>query len=119
MELTYATILINHCIGETLRSIGDEDPEKLTAYRTQLPQALHDVAMALFPGDDADCCEIDLDTVRLLVTVQETVCSTVYSLRLCHKGVVWRGELGSPPLIQKVIWIHYDFQIGFKLEFIF
>ena len=58
-------------------------------------------------------------TVRLLVTVQETVCSTVYSLRLCHKGVVWRGELGSPPLIQKVIWIHYDFQIGFKLEFIF
>ena len=60
-----------------------------------------------------------LDTVRLLVTVQETVCSTVYSLRLCHKGVVWRGELGSPPLIQKVIWIHYDFQIGFKLEFIF
>ena len=60
-----------------------------------------------------------LDTVRLLVTVQETVCSTVYSLRLCHKGVVWRGELGSPPSIQKVIWIHYDFQIGFKLEFIF
>ena len=61
----------------------------------------------------------DFNTVRLLVTVQETVCSTVYSLRLCHKGVVWRGELGSPPLIQKVIWIHYDFQIGFKLEFIF
>ena len=53
MELTYATILINHCIGETLRRIGDEDPEKLTAYGTQLPQALHDVAMALFPGDNA------------------------------------------------------------------
>lgn len=60
-----------------------------------------------------------LDTVHLFVTVYRTVCNTVYSLRLCHKRVVWRGELGSPPLIQKVIWIYYDFQIGFKLEFIF
>lgn len=61
----------------------------------------------------------NLDTVHLFVTVYRTVCNPVYSLRLCHKGVVWRGELGSPPSIQKVIWIHYDFQIEFELEFIF
>lgn len=62
---------------------------------------------------------LDFNTVHLFVTVSRTVCNPVYSLRLCHKGVVWRGELGSPPSIQKVIWIHYDFQIEFELEFIF
>lgn len=96
MELTYATILINHCIGETLRHIGDEDPEKLTAYRTQLPQVLHDVAMALFPGDDADCCEIDLDTDAGLLRTAQALVAQLALLGLDR--VDWE-QVGDPDVL--------------------
>lgn len=100
MELTYATILINHCIGETLRRIGDEDPEKLIAYRTQLPQALHDVAMALFPGDDADCCEIDLDTDAGLFHTAQALVAQLALLGLDH--VDW-DQVGDPDVLDALV----------------